>query len=66
VSDLKNRVALVTGSSLGIGKAVAVNYRERGEEAAVVVEAIHKNGGRAAAFGADVSVGSRSKIWSTT
>jgi NAD(P)-dependent dehydrogenase (short-subunit alcohol dehydrogenase family) len=39
--DLKNRVALVTGSSRGIGKAVAialgeagakvaVNYRERG------------------------------------
>jgi 3-oxoacyl-[acyl-carrier protein] reductase len=67
MSDLKNRVALVTGSSRGIGKAVAlalaeagaavaVNYRERGGEAGAVAEAIRKNGGRAAAFGADVSL----------
>jgi 3-oxoacyl-[acyl-carrier protein] reductase len=66
-SDLHDRVALVTGGSRGIGKAialalgtagasVAVNYRERSAEAEAVAEAIRSSGGRAAAFGADVSV----------
>src|SRR6185295_7195662 len=64
---LKGRVALVSGGSRGIGRAiaislaeagaaVAVNYLSRAGEAKAVVEAIHKLDGRAISVGADVSL----------
>jgi 3-oxoacyl-[acyl-carrier protein] reductase len=64
---LIGRVALVTGGSRGIGRAiaislaeagaaVAVNYLSKAGEAKAVVEAIHKLGGRAISVGADVSL----------
>lgn len=61
------RTALVTGASRGIGKAialrlarggaaVAVNYRERADDAGAVVNQIRAAGGHAEAFQADVAV----------
>lgn len=61
-----NKVALVTGASRGIGRAIAlrmaehgarvvVNYRSSAQEAEEVVAAIKCNGGEAVSIGADVS-----------
>ncbi len=66
MSDLTNRVALVTGGSRCIGRVVAlglanagadvaVNYRDRERRAAEVVDSIRAGGRRAVAIGADVS-----------
>lgn len=63
---LENKVIIVTGSSKGIGKEIALLLAENGgkvvvnssssiSEAASVVEAINKNGGQAMAIKADVS-----------
>jgi 3-oxoacyl-[acyl-carrier protein] reductase len=66
MTDLTGRVAVVTGGSRGIGRAiavsladagadVAVNYREKSAEADAVADAIRATGRRAIAVRADVS-----------
>jgi len=65
--SLEGRVAIVTGASRGIGRAIAlrlarlgakvvVNYRSSQVEAEAVVEAIEKAGGEAVAVQADISI----------
>ena len=65
-TDLANKVVVVTGSSLGIGRAAAiafgkagasvvVNYRSHAEQAEDVVNEIEQAGGQAVAHQADVS-----------
>ena len=68
MNDINNRVALVTGASRGIGRAIAltiagaganviVNYYERRDDALATVAEITAMGRRAIAIGADVSKG---------
>lgn len=68
MNDFKNRIALVTGGSRGIGRAISlalaevganviVNYHERRDDALATVAEITATGCRAIAIGADVSRG---------
>ena len=64
--QLRDKVAVITGSSLGIGSAialafakegaaVAVDYRSRPDEAKEIVDQVEGSGGRAISVRADVS-----------
>lgn len=73
---LDGQVALVTGGSRGIGRAicvelaregagVVVNYRTRADDAAATVEEIRNGGGRAEVFAADVADEAQSRALAT-
>jgi len=64
--DLENKVALITGGSMGIGTSicldlarngadVALTYRKHGDEAKVIAAQIQEMGRKAKAFSVDVS-----------
>ena len=64
--SLENRVALITGASRGIGRAIAaefahrgaavvVNYQKSGAEAEALCQQIQEAGGKATAFQGDVA-----------
>jgi 3-oxoacyl-[acyl-carrier protein] reductase len=67
LNSLKDKVAIITGASRGIGRGIAlelarqgasilINYRRDEDAAREVVEHIQADGGQAAAFQADVSI----------
>ncbi|HHX62697.1 MAG TPA: 3-oxoacyl-[acyl-carrier-protein] reductase [Epulopiscium sp.] len=69
---LKNKVALITGGSRGIGKAIAllfasqgavvvINYSSSEDEADQIVKEIEEMGGKAMAIGANVANGEDAK-----
>ena len=78
MNNLNNRVAIITGSSRGIGKAiakrlaqdgatVAINYSQSADKAEVVVKEITQNGGKAIALQADVSkIGDLERLFDQT